>query len=173
MRSTHTARREDGQATVEFAIVIPLLLLLIVGIFEFGKAFNYWIDLNHLSNEGARWAAVDKVPPYAGNPGQSDPTCMQIKNFLLSQMNTGDLQNKVKGNPPDAQVSNIKLSVPNPSGPTPQIGDAVEVSIQAPDYSIASVSGFLGDLGTITLGAKSTMRLEQVPSWLPPGETEC
>ena len=60
--------RERGQATVEFAIVIPLLLLLVVGLFQFGKVFNYWISLNHLANEGARWAAVDKVP---GNPTPS------------------------------------------------------------------------------------------------------
>ena len=72
--------REEGQATVEFAIVIPLLLLLIVGIIEFGKAFNYWIDLNHLANEGARWAAVEKVPPTrltstaAPAPDDSRPT---------------------------------------------------------------------------------------------------
>jgi Flp pilus assembly protein TadG len=76
VRRTRILRREEGQATVEFAIVIPLLLLLVVGIFEFGKAFNYWIDLNHLANEGARWAAVDKVPPYAGNgnTGNSNPS---------------------------------------------------------------------------------------------------
>ena len=53
---------ERGQATVEFAIVLPLVLLLIVGMIEFGKAFNYWLSLNHLANETARWAAVDTSP---------------------------------------------------------------------------------------------------------------
>ena len=169
MRSDRTTRREDGQATVEFAIVIPLLLLLIVGIFEFGKAFNYWIDLNHLANEGARWAAVDKVPPYGSNPGESSPTCDQIKQYLFSQMNTGDLQKKVEAKPPDAPLKNIRLSVlipPDRLDQTPQIGDAVEVSIQAPGYAIASL-GESFNLGTVTLGAKSTMRLEQVPTWYP------
>ena len=118
--STHTARREDGQATVEFAIVIPLLLLLVVGIFEFGKAFNYWIDLNHLSNEGARWASVDKVPPYGSNPGQSAPTCYQIKQYLLSQMNTGYLQSKVT-------LSNITLKVQTGGDNSADIGDPVTV----------------------------------------------
>jgi Flp pilus assembly protein TadG len=159
VRRAHTLRREDGQATVEFAIVIPLLLLLVVGIFEFGKAFNYWIDLNHLSNEGARWAAVDKVPPYNGISGNASPSCDAIKQFLLSQMNTGDLQGKVT-------AANIKVRVDNPSGPTPQIGDAVTVSIEAPGYKIASLGETI-NLGTVNLGSKSTMRLEQVPSWYP------
>ena len=74
MSSFKTARREDGQATVEFAIVIPLLLLLVFGIVQFGKAFNNWIDLNHLANESARWAAVNKIPPHDGQPGNASPT---------------------------------------------------------------------------------------------------
>jgi len=139
--------------------VIPILLLLIVGIFEFGKAFNYWIDLNHLANEGARWAAVDKVPPYDGNPGNPAPTCDAIKQYLLSQMNTGDLKAKVT-------AANISITVPSPSGPTPQVGDAVTVSITAPGYRIASLGEGI-NLGTVNLGSKSTMRLEQVPSWYP------
>ena len=56
-------RSERGQATIEFAIVLPLVLLLVAGIIEFGKGFNYWLNLNHLANEGARWVAVDKIPP--------------------------------------------------------------------------------------------------------------
>ena len=156
VRRPYTARREDGQATVEFAIVIPLLLLLVVGIFEFGKAFNYWIDLNHLSNEGARWAAVDKVPPYDGKPGNANPGCSDIEDYLLSQMNTGDLKSKVT-------AANITINVDSPSG-QPQVGDPVTVSIKAPGYKIASLGEAI-NLGTVTLGSKSTMRLEQVPNW--------
>jgi Flp pilus assembly protein TadG len=157
VRRTRILGREEGQATVEFAIVIPLLLLLVVGIFEFGKAFNYWIDLNHLANEGARWAAVDKVPPYAGNgnTGNSNPQCTDIKDYILSQMNTGELKSKVT-------AANISIRVEG-SG-QPQIGDPVTVSITAPGYKIASL-GTAINLGTVTLGSKSTMRLEQVPTW--------
>ena len=52
----------SGQALVEFALVLPLLLLVVIGIFEFGKAINYWIDQNQIASEGARWVAVNKVP---------------------------------------------------------------------------------------------------------------
>src|SRR5437588_12608003 len=55
-------RQEDGTSLVEFALVLPLLLLLLFAIVDFGKAINYWLDETHLANEGARWAAVDNWP---------------------------------------------------------------------------------------------------------------
>ena len=39
---------------VEFAIVLPLLLLLIVGLIEFGITFNSWLTLNDVAAAGAR-----------------------------------------------------------------------------------------------------------------------
>ena len=53
---------QRGQAMVEFALVLPLLLLLIFGIFDFGRAINYWIDATHMANEAARYAAVGNTP---------------------------------------------------------------------------------------------------------------
>ena len=163
--SRRRVRDERGQATVEFAIVIPLVMLLILGIIEFSKAFNYWITLNHLSNEGARWAAVDKLP------GKNPPyTCGDFKDYLVSQMATGDLQNIIKGNSQADLDQNITLAVAG-SGPlgAPQIGDPVTVKIAtiAPQkYALASLGeSFLPDFGRITLSGTSTMRLEQVPSW--------
>src|SRR5438477_9560363 len=55
-------RQEDGTSLVEFALVLPLLLLLLLGMLDFGKAINYWLDDTHLANEGARFAAVDNWP---------------------------------------------------------------------------------------------------------------
>jgi hypothetical protein len=54
-----------GTALVEMALVLPLLLLLLFGMIDFGKAFNEWIDETHLANEGARLAAVSYCPDTA------------------------------------------------------------------------------------------------------------
>ena len=62
---------EAGVALVEFALVLPLLLLLLFGMLDFGKAFNYWIDETHLANEGARWAGVNKNPGSGYAPGST------------------------------------------------------------------------------------------------------
>jgi Flp pilus assembly protein TadG len=59
-RSGHGS--ESGQATVELAIVLPILVLLLVAMVDLGRAYNYWIDATHLANEGARLAAVGKSP---------------------------------------------------------------------------------------------------------------
>jgi len=58
--------REDGQSAVEFALVVPLLLLVIIAILHFGKVMNYWLDLNHVASEGARKAAVNHFSTDAG-----------------------------------------------------------------------------------------------------------
>src|SRR5215211_4186607 len=41
---------ERGVALVEFALVLPILLLILFGVIEFGKAFTMWIDETHLAN---------------------------------------------------------------------------------------------------------------------------
>ena len=55
-------RREEGVAMAEFALIVPVFLLLFVGITGFGQAFYYWLKTNHAANETARWAAVDHNP---------------------------------------------------------------------------------------------------------------
>jgi Flp pilus assembly protein TadG len=49
---------EEGQALVEFALVLPVLLILVVGILEFGRAWNLHQVLTDAAREGARKAAI-------------------------------------------------------------------------------------------------------------------
>src|SRR5688500_11187424 len=63
-RGRRRLRGESGQGVVEFALVVPLVCLLIVAIFHFGKVMNYWLDLNHVASEGARKAAVRTFDNY-------------------------------------------------------------------------------------------------------------
>jgi len=52
------ARREDGAAAVEFALIVGLLAMLIFGMMEFGLAFWQLQSLRAAAREGARVAAV-------------------------------------------------------------------------------------------------------------------
>ncbi len=54
-----TRRRRTGVAAVEFALVVPVFLLLVFGIIEFGRAIMVQQILVNASREGARAAAVD------------------------------------------------------------------------------------------------------------------
>ena len=54
-----TAQRdEDGAAAVEFALLLPLLVLLLFGFIQFGIAFNTRIQATNAAREGARMAVV-------------------------------------------------------------------------------------------------------------------
>ncbi|HSJ27468.1 MAG TPA: TadE/TadG family type IV pilus assembly protein [Acidimicrobiia bacterium] len=50
--------RERGASAVEMAIVAPFLLILLLGIVEFGFVFGEYNELRHAVREGARYAAV-------------------------------------------------------------------------------------------------------------------
>lgn len=70
IESIQTRLRETtGVALAELALVLPLLLLVLFGMIDFGKAFNEWIDETHLANDGARLAAVSYTPDLAQADG--------------------------------------------------------------------------------------------------------
>lgn len=58
-------RRERGAALLETAIVLPMVLLVSVGIFEFGRAFQTWQIITNAAREGARVAVLPN--PVAGS----------------------------------------------------------------------------------------------------------
>lgn len=55
-------RSEKGQALVEFALVLPLLLTLLCGIIDFGWLYYNQITLNNAAREGARYAVIHYDP---------------------------------------------------------------------------------------------------------------
>ncbi len=59
--------RTRAMATVELAVVLPLLLMLLFGIIEFGLLFKDSLVLQQASREGARAAAVGATPTQAQN----------------------------------------------------------------------------------------------------------
>jgi Flp pilus assembly protein TadG len=63
---TTSRRRSDrGAAAVEFAIVMPVVLLLVCGIVDFGRMLNVQITLSAAAREGARWEAL-RLPTTTG-----------------------------------------------------------------------------------------------------------
>ncbi len=54
---------ERGQSLVEFAMVLPLFLLLLFSIVDFGRAFYTWLVVTNAAREGARAAAVQLDQP--------------------------------------------------------------------------------------------------------------
>lgn len=146
--------RESGQAMVEFALILFPLLVIVTGIIWFGIGLNYWLDMQRIANQGARWAAVNNWPPDCprGSTACASPDTLQ--ETLQRQAIADGLQDSVT------------VEVCYPSG-TEDVGDPVRVRLETP-FTFVPILG----IGTITLGADATMRLEQEPTLIT-GEVGC
>jgi Flp pilus assembly protein TadG len=56
---------DEGASAVEFALVVPILILLVMGIINFGALFSQKLALNNAVREGARAAVVAGTGPTA------------------------------------------------------------------------------------------------------------
>jgi Flp pilus assembly protein TadG len=147
-RSRHSS--ESGAALVEFALILPLLLVLLLGILEFGKAFNYWIDQTHLANEGARWAVVDR------NPGAADGWSLQ--QYVQQHANTPELRDGGTASVPSA----LQICISFPSNAS-EVGDPVKVTATSTYQWLPFLGNRLGVAQT-TMTGSATMRLEAEPT---------
>jgi len=158
--STHGRRRlsdERGQALVEFVLLLPIFLVIVFGVIEFGRGINYWIDVTHLSNEGSRYASVNNWP---GCPDTGACTPTTLPAYIEARANTGELRSIVT-----ADVCYVGTADEG------EVGSPIRVIVHA-DYDLPLLSGLfdamgLDGVGTLNLKSESTMRLEQAPSRVP------
>jgi Flp pilus assembly protein TadG len=160
----HRQDPETGQATVEFALILLPLLILIGGIIYFGIGLNYWLDMNRVANQGARWAAVDNWPSQcvrtetACTSSNSTTACTTV----LASGSRARLQDVLRCSVRNSvNAPTICYPGSTPGGSTaddPTLGDPVQVKLTAP-YSFFFISKV-----RITLTASATMRLEQKPT---------
>ncbi len=68
-RSKHKKRRERGAVAVEFALVAPILLLIVVAIVEFSHAYNLQISVTQAAREAARSMAIHNNASQASAAG--------------------------------------------------------------------------------------------------------
>ena len=71
MKRVAPGSKESGAALIEFAMLMPLLVILLLGIIEFGWIFSQNNDVRHGAREGARMAAVNT----ADNTGLHPAIC--------------------------------------------------------------------------------------------------
>lgn len=69
-------KSEKGQSLVEFALVVPVLVLLLFGIADFGRAFHAYLTIDHAGREAARAASIgekdiEKIKQIAKDNGTS------------------------------------------------------------------------------------------------------
>ncbi len=161
------ARPDRGAALVEFAVVVPLVCLMLFGIIEFGKGYNDYQALRQGVREAARAGAVDNYRGYGISPLPSDhtplsscaPTSMPEpvrKLICLTKHESGlgsDLRVRVRYTAPVAGDSTDR--------------GAVKVCAQR---NFDPVTGFIPGLGGITFKSEIEMRMEKpIPSTIAAG----
>ena len=77
---------ERGQSMTEFAIVLPILVVLLFGIVQFGILFNNYVTLTDAARAGARAAAVSRQ---AADPVGTATAAVQSSASDLNQANLG------------------------------------------------------------------------------------
>jgi Flp pilus assembly protein TadG len=143
------AGSEKGLALVEFALILPVLALLLFAMLDFGKGFNYWIDETHLANEGARWAVVNRNPASSGT----------LQEYIKSQATTGELRNGGTPSVPNP----LQVCISFPSG-TSNVGDPVRVTLETTYRWLGVITNQIPGLTQTTIRGQATMRLEAPPT---------
>jgi Flp pilus assembly protein TadG len=98
----------SGSQLLEFAVALPLLVVFVVGIFDFGGAFNMKQKLNNMAREGARFASAlpTSDPDAIGTPASVTAIRDLVETHLQSgRMNDCGLAGQAAVNtPPPAQI---------------------------------------------------------------------
>ena len=109
MKKRTNITSEQGQTMTEFAIVLPILVVLLFGIIQFGIAFNNYVTVTDAARAGARVGAVSR--------SSADPV--------------GDCTKQVRSSANDLDQSKLKVTCSSAWS----IGSDVTVDVQYP-YSI-------------------------------------
>ena len=120
----------------EFALVVPLFVVIIVGLLGFGRVLFYWIETNHLASETARWAVVDRNP-FVGETLQQHAQRSATTEF--------------------ADDVAVCIDFPGTSFANVTIGDPVRVRVQKP-FSFIPLLG----VSSILIRGSAVMRVERI-----------
>jgi Flp pilus assembly protein TadG len=83
-------KREDGQTLVEFALVVPIFLLVLFAIVDFGMAFHAWITVSNSAREGARIGAVHAPAAIIEQRVRDTATALDEDNLSVTVTNADD-----------------------------------------------------------------------------------
>lgn len=145
-------KEEQAAELVEAAVVIPLLLMLLLGIMTFGRAYNVYQTITRAAREGAR----ELVLPSSAASGSTQYSANYVQtNFVNPALLASSLDpTKVK----NYTTTYVYL---DPNDPTPNIC-GVQISFQYP-YTFSLPFTTL-NLSTINLSTTVQMRMEAQPT---------
>lgn len=113
--------RQRGQSLVEFSMIVPLFMLFLLGLLEFGFAFDHLLTLSYASREGARTGAALAD----GSKLVAPETCNDVDKYVVSAVERVLASDGSAIRDNLGRVSQIRIYEANASGA--QIGSSVNV----------------------------------------------
>ena len=133
MNSKHITR---GQELVEYAITLPLFLILVLGILDLGRGVYYYSAMQNVVREGARYGSI-----HLEEPGVENTICGLVTSRAIGvSLNCDDVITTF-----NFDQGIVEVTVVYPFEPVSQI-----------------ITGFFG-LNTLNFTTSSIMQLEYVP----------
>jgi hypothetical protein len=144
-----------GQALVEMAIILPILILLLLLAVDFGRVFFGWVALNNVTRIGANEAA--RFPgewESGGTPDATDPYYARMLADMKSMNCDGDANDDGTLDAADLPNAVFVDRTDDPADPY-EVGDEVSVTLDC-DFGFLTpiVSAIMGD--RLTISASST-----------------
>ena len=130
-------KKERGQSMVEFVLVLPIFLVLVFGIVDFGMGIHAWLTITSASREGARIGTVSA--------------------------SSGEIEAKVRANSSSLDQSKLTVVTTNAQGTS---GESVVVDVDYQYDLITPLSSVLDLVGgsavgtTLNFSSSTEMRLE-------------
>lgn len=127
-------KREKGQSLVEFALILPLIVFLLLGVVDFSRIFHSYLTIDHAGREAARAASI----------GRDDST---IEGVAVSQGSSINL-------------TTDQVAVEPPVSPPDKRNSGTDVTITI-SYPVTFLTPLISNVvGPLTLKNKTVMRVE-------------
>ncbi len=154
-------QRCEGQALVEFALVIPLVLLLAVNALNFGTFIYAWITVANAARDGAQFMIMSSASPNAPTPATLAQVTTLVTSDVTSLLNRASLVVAVCTN--SSTAANGCTSLYDPEAPSYTLA-TVDVTYTynplIPLFSFPRL-GISATLPTTTIHRKAVMRMLQ------------
>jgi Flp pilus assembly protein TadG len=141
-------RKDRGQSLVEFALALPIFLILVMGIIDFSWGLKSWISITNAAREGARYGA---------------------EHCSSGDYTNSDIEQRAIDTASGLAESNLTASVDTSSGvscdATPNSGESLVVNVTYDYELITPLAGMLSIFGggipsSVTLNTSADMRIE-------------
>jgi Flp pilus assembly protein TadG len=143
----HRSTSESGQAAIEYALVLPVVVIFLLAIIDFGFVFNFWNNEQELASATARYAVVGRNP----GPGAT----------LQASMRSTMASNAMKNGGTNSLPTRAQICVSFPDGRG--VGKRVVVTVSTTYHWLRFVP-YLPDRTAVPISGTATMRQETTPS---------